>query len=166
MIRPPVPLLLLALTGCGPGAAAWDVVINEFQADNVSTLPDEAGQFEDWVELHNPGSAEVDLTGHFLTDDLTNPTRWQLPDGTTIDAGGYLLVWCDDDASDGPLHATFSLSADGESIGLFAPLAAEAAQIDAVDYDAQAADASMSRRPDGSDSWQEDLTPTPEATNE
>ena len=162
-------LLLLLLPACasvpdGP-APAYNVVINEFQASNTTTLPDEAGGFDDWIELFNAGEEPADLSGHYLSDDLLNPTRWPIPADTTIAAGGFVLVWADG-AADGPLHANFSLAATGEEIGLFGPLTYQAEQLDAVQFEIQAVDESMARTPDGAASWQADATPTPEATNE
>ena len=168
-MRAPFALPIFLLSACTPvpdgPAPAYDVVINEFQASNVTTIPDEAGGFDDWIELFNAGEEAADLTDHYLTDDLLNPTRWRIPADTTIEPRGFLLVWADG-AADGPLHANFSLSAAGEAIGLFGPLTYEAVQIDAVQFELQAADESMARRPDGASSWQADSTPTPEASNE
>jgi hypothetical protein len=69
-----------------PGAAnsqAGDgnsLVINEFMADNKNTIedPDESGEFPDWVELYNGTSDTIILSGMFLTDDLNDPTKWQI----------------------------------------------------------------------------------------
>ena len=49
--------------------------INEFMADNDSIVPDEYGQYDDWLEIYNAGSTAVDLGGMYLTDDLTDPTK-------------------------------------------------------------------------------------------
>ncbi len=46
----------------------------------------------DWIELYNAGASAADLSGMALTDDLDLPTRYVLPEGTTIDAGGYLTI--------------------------------------------------------------------------
>ncbi len=46
----------------------------------------------DWIELYNTGSSAADLSGWALTDDLDWPNRYLLPDGTEIEAGGYLTV--------------------------------------------------------------------------
>jgi hypothetical protein len=103
------------LVGYAPPA----VLVNEFLADNESVNQDQAGEYDDWVELYNAGSAPATLDGMYLTDDLSEPRKWQIPAGTTIPPGGYLLVWCDKDAGQGPLHAGFKLNRDGEEIGLF-----------------------------------------------
>ena len=51
------------------------------------------------------------------SDDLT---KWNFPQGTTLSAGEYLLIWADKDTSDNPngIHSNFKLSSGGESIGL------------------------------------------------
>lgn len=82
--------------------------------------PDVEAGFSDWVELHNNGEAEVDLTGWHLTDDEDQPTLWAFPGGTKIAAGGYLLVLTDGNTEvpGDYLHASFGLAADGEFLGL------------------------------------------------
>ncbi len=69
------------------------VVINEFMASNATTLADEDGDYEDWIELYNPTSETVDLAGWGLSDDLDAPFKWAFSPGTTIGPGAYLLVW-------------------------------------------------------------------------
>ncbi|MGB7329028.1 MAG: lamin tail domain-containing protein, partial [Rubripirellula sp.] len=73
--------------------------------DAVLSDPDEAGAFEDWIELYHPGTISVDLSGFYLTDDAEDPTQWQFPAGSTIEAGGYLIIWADNDADQGNDHA-------------------------------------------------------------
>jgi len=57
------------------------LVINEFMADNQTTVedPDEPGEYPDWIELYNGSDQTVTLSGLFLTDDLNNPAKWQIP---------------------------------------------------------------------------------------
>jgi len=57
------------------------LVINELMADNTSSLEDpcEPGQYPDWIELYNGSSGPVTLNGMYLTDDINDPTKWQIP---------------------------------------------------------------------------------------
>ncbi|HWN95968.1 MAG TPA: lamin tail domain-containing protein, partial [Methylomirabilota bacterium] len=118
----------IMVTNSGPGAL-FPVVINEWMADNAGPngLADPAdGLFQDWFELFNPNTNAVNLTGFFLTDDLLQPTKWQIPFGTLIAPHGFLLVWADNQpiqngGTNGHLHAAFQLGAGGEAIGLFSP---------------------------------------------
>ena len=56
------------------------LVINELMADNETTIedPDESGEYPDWIELYNGSGETVILNGLFLTDDLNDPTKWQI----------------------------------------------------------------------------------------
>jgi hypothetical protein len=111
--------LPLTLAAALPAAPA----ISEFMAANTRTLADSDGQFSDWIELHNPDPAAVNLAGWYLTDDAKDLTRWQLP-AITIPPGGYLLVFASDKNRRDPtkeLHTNFELDASGEYLGLVMP---------------------------------------------
>ena len=142
--------------------------INEFMAENDTTIadPDGNGGYPDWIEIYNASGSAVDLGGMYLTDDLTNPTTWRVPEGVVIPAGGYLLFWADNDEEQGNLHANFQVNREGESIGLFDTAENGYAVIDTVTFDQQTSDVSWGRSPDGSDTWQAFVQPTPGRTNE
>ena len=142
-----------------------ELCLNEFMALNSSTIQDETGAYEDWAEIHNHGAVDVDLNGMFLTDDLAQTMRWAFPPGTILPAGGFLLVWCDDDPEDGPLHASFKLAGDGEEVGLFTSLADGNQLIDAYGFGPQLVDISEGRECDCCAGWQFFAAPTPGASN-
>lgn len=97
-------------------AAAGQVVLNELLADNETGSTDEAGEREDWLELFNTTNQTLSLAGLHLSDKPSAPDKWTFPAGAFIPAGGYLIVWLDEDLSQGPYHANFKLSATGETI--------------------------------------------------
>ena len=131
------------------GAPAAGVVINELVASNGATTADPQGEYDDWIELGNLGSAAVDLSGMYLSDNRSKPKKWQFPAGTSIPGDGYLLVWADDDGDDSPgLHASFKLAAGGESVVLSDTDANGNAVLDSVDYPRLARDESYARVPD------------------
>jgi len=138
--------------------------INEFMASNESTISDEDGDFDDWVEIYNGGTNAVWMGDKYLTDNLDNHDKWQFPD-VTIPSGGFLLVWTDDDEGEGPLHASFKLSADGEEIGIFDNAASGFASIDTYIFQAQTTDISEGRNPDGGSEWKFYQFPTPGVSN-
>jgi autotransporter-associated beta strand protein len=84
--------LLLAMSPTPP-AHAQEVIINEFMSSNSTTLADEDGAFEDWIEIYNPTSETVDLTSWGLSDNLSSPFKWTFAPGTIIAPGTHLLVW-------------------------------------------------------------------------
>jgi len=145
------------------------LVINEFMASNGNTVenPDDPGEFDDWLEIHNCSGLPVDVGGMYLTDDLDDGTKWRIPDNisaeTTIPAGGYLVIWADKKAYLGGLHANFKLSADGEEIGLFGSDGYTV--IDDLSYGSQSEDISRGRYPDGQGQWYYFQTATPGAAN-
>jgi hypothetical protein len=122
------------------------VVINELMADNATTVTDPSGAFEDWIELYNRGEADLDLSGWYLSDKIDNPTKWSFPAGTQIPAGGYLIVWADEDGSQGPLHANFKLSKGGEAVLLSAP---DQTRVDEIIFGPQQTDMGLARVPNG-----------------
>jgi len=142
------------------------VLINEFLADNEHVNQDEAGEYDDWVELYNDSAFTVNVGGMYLTDDVGQPTKWQFPSGTSIAPGGHLLVWCDGDTGQGPLHANFRLNRDGEEIGLFDSEGHGLVSLDWVAFGQQQDDVSYGRRPDGADAWEFLDPPTPGMSNE
>jgi hypothetical protein len=100
--------------------------INEFMASNGNCCADtDSGEeeFDDWIEIYNAGTTAVDVGGMYMSDDVEDPFVYQIstddPVATTIPAGGYLLLWADGSTDQGTLHLDFSLSSDGEAIGLF-----------------------------------------------
>ena len=81
----------------------------------------------DQIELHNPNPQAVDVSGWFLTDKRSEPTRWRIPDESVIEAGGFLVFEeCDELGNIGPEHfgAAFGLSSLGEEVHLIAADAA------------------------------------------
>lgn len=150
-----------------PTSPRIDVFINEWLADNSTTNADPADdQFEDWFELFNAGTTTVDLSGYYLTDDPLTPTMFEIPAGTMIPEGGYLLVWADDDPSqnDGSsVHTTFKLGKTGDMIALVAP---DLSVADSVEFLEQASDVSEGRSPDGAAApFASFDVPTPGASN-
>jgi len=165
----PLILVLFLAVSVLPAENAGNptLVINELMANNVGSARDQDGDEDDWIEIYNTGNAAVNIGGMCLTDNLSAPIGWRVPDNnpavTTIAPKGYLLIWADGETNQGTLHADFKLSAGGEQVGLFA--ADGKTQIDAVTFGPQAEDRSYGRLPDGSDNWQVLPAPTPGQSN-
>src|SRR6185369_10298538 len=122
------------------GFPAGLIYINEWMAGNNSTIQNSiGGGYDDWFELYNGGSSAVDLSGYTLTDNLADPTKYVIPPGIAISAGGHLLFWADGSTNSG-VHTNFKLSLAGDSIGFFAP---NGTQVDAVTFTGQTNDVSQ-----------------------
>jgi hypothetical protein len=143
------------------------LIINEIMASNDNTISDPQGDFDDWIEIYNSGSISIDIGGMYLTDDLDEPMMWRFPVNnpalTTIPAGGYLLIWADEDSSNYGLHANFKLNADGEQLGLFDNDGLTL--VDSISFPEQTADISYGHDPEANGQIRFFATPTPGARN-
>lgn len=99
------------------------LVISEFMAANGSALADEDGEYLDWIEIFNPDSLPVNLSGWALTDDPYEPQKWTFPN-VTLGGREYLVIFASGKdrkpvTLETPLHTNFRLSQAGEFIGLY-----------------------------------------------
>lgn len=120
------------------------VVVNELYPRGGSAVD------PDWAELKNNGTSVFDLTGYKVRD--SDPANlFKLPDGTRLDPGGYLIIYCDD-LKDGGLaggiHVPWKLSGSkGDEFHLVTPQG-EDADVSTFGADVPAAK-SWGRLPDG-----------------
>ena len=114
------------------------VVINEIHYD-----PDIATELVEFIELHNFGSTDVNLSGWYFSDGIS----YRFPAGAILQAGGYVIVvqnpshintkWNDgrffiSQASIfGPFELASKLNSNGEKVAL---CNAEGKLVDQVDY--------------------------------
>lgn len=117
------------------------LVINEVASNNGDPNPD-------WMEIYNPGDAEVDISGFGVYD---KPAAiYTIPAGTKIAAKGYFVIVCDVAlaGSDPAKYAAFGISSGGESVFL---VDATTAIVDQVDVPAMPLGVSYARIPNGGD---------------
>lgn len=134
--------------------------INEFMASNATTICDSFGSYSDWIELYNSTDTDMDISGFGISDNLSQPMKYRFPDGTTIAAKGYLVVFCsgNEGMQNGELHAPFGLRSYGEDV----VIANRAGRIiDSYSFKNQETDVSMARIPDGAGELQSNSQPSP-----
>ncbi len=122
----------------------------------------------DWIEIYNPNSQRIKMEGGkwFITDNLGNPEKFQLPD-TAIKANGYLLIPCDGTGVQGAtIETNFSLSSAGEEAGLFYKQGSLITVIDSTTFPALPSGTSFGRQPNGTGSFKTLNKQSPEATND
>jgi|GEM_PF-1920620 len=142
--------LSIAVVGLvGSVAIANDVVINEVLASNGTAYSpnpaDPFPSFPDAVELRNVTNQAVNLTGYSLSDNPSNPTKWQFPVGTMIPANGFLIVLANNE--DSGLQTNFKLSSQGETLILSDSAGTEIQQLT---FPRQRTDIAYGRLSDGS----------------
>ena len=162
-----------ALLLCASVASNAQVVINEFSASNYTLGVN--GDNEDYIEFYNQGPTEVDLDGHWLSDNPDNPQMFEIPAGTTIPAGGYLLIICSNEGEvpenlyvGGNLNTNFKVTQTmGESV-VFSDPAGNVLESYTFyeDWTPTQADHSWSRDADGvGGQWKVCTNPTPGNSN-
>jgi len=140
------------------------IFINEIMAANNTTIADENGEYDDWIEIFNGDSDPVWLGDKYLSDNISNESKWRLPD-VTLQPGAFLLIWADNQPGQGPEHTTYKLDAAGEEIGLFDAASTGYFQLDTVSFGMQSNDISLGRQSDGGLPWIVFNEPTPGYSN-
>ncbi len=119
------------------------VYISELMARNGTTTAGPNGQYPDWIELHNTAKVPVDLTGCGISDDIRKPYKFTFPQGTVIQPGQYLLLWCMPEQLPGYISLPFNLSGSkGDSLIL---VDQNGGILDMCEFAAQQKDCSMIR---------------------
>ncbi|HBW51624.1 MAG TPA: hypothetical protein DEF47_17160 [Herpetosiphon sp.] len=120
----------------------------DWNADGENNSSDE------WIELYNPNSFQIDLTGWQLDDTADAGSRsWRFPTGMRIAAQGYLVIFAN--------QSKLSLANTGEEVRLLQP---NGVVIDRVSYAKLAYDQSWGRHP-SNQQWQFFEQPSPQQAN-
>ena len=143
-----------------------NLFINEFLASNASTnLDPDFYSFCDWIEIYNSEDTVVNISGYYISDNLSNPFKFQFPDSSIIHPNSFFIIWADDknyypgnyhiypeniDINVTTCHTNFKLKKSDEEIGLFN---SNGDLIDAIVYEEQITDISYGRKPDGNAEW-------------
>ncbi|MDR0659524.1 MAG: OadG family protein [Prevotellaceae bacterium] len=113
----------LLLSNIGFAQNASDLRINEVLVTNINDFQDDFGQQEAWVEIFNTSYGTVNIGGCYLTDDISNPTKYFIPKGdvlTQIKPRQHILFWVDDLGFRGTFHVNFKFDPTKENfIALF-----------------------------------------------
>ncbi|MCR5130013.1 MAG: CotH kinase family protein [Prevotella sp.] len=145
---------------------ATPIKVNEVSAGNTIFINDYFKK-NDWIELYNTTDEDLNAAGLFLSDDVDDPLKYQIPANTAyntiVPAHGHLIVWADKLEPISQLHADFKLSnsdgqmavvtstdefkANNETFFNAHPVIADFA--DALFYDTHNGDQSVGRYPDG-----------------
>lgn len=156
-------IIICMLFACGftPLMYSDSLNINEFMVSNVHfRLNPFMSDFEDWIELYNAGESPIELGGLYMTDDLSDPFKWQIAGNPVIQPKSFYIIWADGLSYEN--HASFKLSGDGEQIGLYR---ADGTIIDTITFLRQPNDISFGRFPDGGDAWYYFSNPTFQNSN-
>lgn len=134
--------------------------INELMPSNADYMQDNFGENDDWLELYNPNTYAVNLSGSSLR---RGDREWVIPNGFIIGAGGYKLFWHDNETYQGVNHVSFKLANATDTVRLLSP---QGVQLDFMRYPTTPTDNSYGRYPNGSNTFANFTYPTPLANND
>lgn len=137
----------VGLAADAPSGYYDGLVISEMMPSNRSAVPDENGEYGDWVEIWNSSDHAISLKDVGLSD-RGDSIRFLFPD-VTLEPDGRTIVFCTDtNAAEAgkPFHAKFKLSSVGETVYIFDP---NAYMIDSVTSPIVGSDESWALQEDG-----------------
>lgn len=147
--------------------SVYDLRINEVMLVNQSNYIDNFGNRSAWIEIMNLGYNNVNIANCYLTDNLNEPKKYQIPTGdpiTVIPLRQFIVFFADGITQHGTSHLNFTLDSTKRFIALIS--ADGKTVIDSITIPALNANETYCRIPDGSDSWTVSKITTPNSTND
>ena len=84
-------IIILVLNVLAYSELYSQVVINEFCFANYSDYAI-GGEYEDWVEFYNPTNSPINIGGFWLSDDILDPMKYEIPATINVPANGYKII--------------------------------------------------------------------------
>ena len=121
------------------------IVINEWMAFNDSENIDEYGEYNDWIELFNNSNQYINMDGYFISNKVTERTKYKFPT-LILEPYGFALLWADEDTLQGEFHLPFKLDSERDDLVLSRP---DTSTIDYFSFNDVTYNTSISRYPNG-----------------
>lgn len=86
------------------------VNITEYMTSNTRTVTDQDGNYSDFIELYNYGDSDINLEGCYISDDISNVTKYMFPN-IVIKSKQYLVVYASNKNkyNESEIHTNFKL---------------------------------------------------------
>ena len=142
--KPGEPIRVFSMVVGGPRPP---LEISEIVAGNKTGLHDEGNGTPPWLEIRNCSASPVPLNAISLAHKYFEVgSRLDFTNGQVLAAGEHLVVFCDNNPSQGSLHAPFSLSKGGDQVVLTSLTGTGARTVvDSLSYGAQSNDVAYAR---------------------
>jgi len=138
-----------------------NIKINEVSSSAMAFL-DDAGKPSDWIELYNPNSGPLLLSDYYLSDDINELQKFQLPP-FILPANSFILIYADGkNRIDSTIHTNFQLAKKGDSLFISS---AQSSVIDFIIIPELQIDVSYGRSINGAGTWVYFQNPTPKQSN-
>lgn len=155
---PTEPPIATASPTSSPTPYAGGITLNEFMPDPLSDWNGngQTGDADDeYIELHNAGTGEIDLAGWALDDVAGGGSPpFVLPSGSMVPGGGFLVLFS--------AQTHLALNNGGDSVRLLSP---DGAEVDNASYATSHGDEAVSRTIDGGGDWTTTYPPSPGGPN-
>ena len=121
--RPLASIFFLLPLGAGKhiGHSVYKgLLISEVMSANATAVPDENGEYCDWMELYNGTGSDLDMEGVMITD-RTDRITFPFP-AYTLKAGARVMVFASDSYQldpGKPFHGKFKISSAGAHLYLY-----------------------------------------------
>lgn len=156
-------LFLLLAASTASATAQTTIVVNEICSSNIDQWIDPSFNYGGWVELYNPTSAAVSITGWYVSDDPADLRKARIHTATSVPARGFATLWFDNYHSQyAPRMIDMKLDCDGGA--LYLSNATGTLQLTTT-YPAAISRCSWARTADGGTTWSYCALPTPERSN-
>ena len=143
--------------------------MNELQADNLTGITNGAGQRTPWLEIFNPSTNVISLSGLYLANNYSNLTAWPFPANAVIQPGEFKVIFADGQtglSTTNELHTSFALASGSGSLALSRLYNGQPQVLDYIDYTNLTPNRAYGSFPDGqSFDRQEFIYATPGAAN-
>jgi Na+-transporting methylmalonyl-CoA/oxaloacetate decarboxylase gamma subunit len=161
--------LMIVIPGLSPvmGQSGLDLRINEILVENNSNYLDDFGEHSPWIEIFNSAYNPVDIGGLYLTDDISNPTKYRIPRGqqiTLLPPRSYLIFWANNQPTHGIRHLNFTMR-QGKTIALFDANGRTLIDSVTIPFSVQP-DITYGRTIDGGETWAHLKKSTPGGNND
>lgn len=167
-------LSFILLITCTLAARAQILIINEVMPANLGEVLDPSCNYGGWIELYNPGTTAVSLSGMTLTDHKGHTHKLTAKHGS-VPAKGFKNLWFGHYGSDTAPNGSpasygtaryanqidFKLDCDGGTITLTKSGKEQAS----LTYPAAISRCSWARTTDGGETWSHCAAPTAEKSN-
>lgn len=142
------------------------LVINEVCAANYDDYQGTAGDYEDWFEIYNMGATDVDIDSYYISDDILNPTLYQVTGSATVPAGGYLVVYASGNnvVNGTGVHTNFKITQEKQEYAVLSDPGGTVIDAYWLEFSNQK-NHSFGRGTDGGADWKVFTNPTPGAAN-
>jgi hypothetical protein len=95
------------------------ILITEISSGDADVYTDADGSYPDWIEIYNPSNVSVNLKGYYISDNVQNKQKFELPD-KVLNSGEYLLIFASgkNKITQDEIHTNFKIDSAGEEIYL------------------------------------------------